>query len=135
MMQRLGELLIGQVDPLALAEIEALPHLPGGRWEREKRLIGFSEGQITAELARRWNFPMQIVQALERVYDPLVEQAFSRMGAVVNLAGLLADTPAASAETVDDLPHDVIAALGLDVRWMKATFPAAESFVNVSLAS
>ena len=120
--------------PLALVEIEALPHLPGGRWEREKRLIGFSEGQITAELARRWNFPMQIVQALERVYDPLVEQAFSRMGAVVNLAGLLADTPDASAETVDDLPHDVIAALGLDVRWMKATFPAAESFVNVSLA-
>ena len=134
MMQRLGELLIGQTDPLALVEIEALPHLPGGRWEREKRLIGFSEGQITAELARRWNFPMQIVQALERVYDPLVEQAFSRMGAVVNLAGLLADTPDASAETVDDLPHDVIAALGLDVRWMKATFPAAESFVNVSLA-
>ena len=116
----------------ALAEIEALPHLPGGRWERERRLVGFSEGQISAELARRWNFPMQIVQALERAYDPLVEQAFSRLGAVLNLAGLLADTPAANAETVDDLPHDVIKALGLDVRWLKATFPPAESVINVS---
>jgi hypothetical protein len=77
MMLRLGELLIGQANPQVLAEIEKLPHQPGERWQREMRLVGFSEGQITAELARRWNFPMQIVQALERTYDPLVEQAFS----------------------------------------------------------
>lgn len=108
MMLRLGELLIAQAKPEVLAEIERLPTLPGSRWEREKRLIGFSEGQITAELARRWNFPMQIVQALERSYDPLVEQAFSRLGAVINLAGLLADRESADAQTVDDLPTDVI---------------------------
>ena len=131
MMLRLGELLIGQANPQALTEIERLPHPPGARWEREKRLIGFSEGQITAELARRWNFPMQITQALERAYDPLVEQAFSRLGAVVNLAGLQADLPGADALAVDALPHDVINALALDVRWMKATFPAADSFVQL----
>ena len=131
MMLRLGELLIGQANPQALAEIERLPHPPGARWEREKRLIGFSEGQITAELARRWNFPMQISQALERAYDPLVEQAFSRLGAVVNLAGLLADMPGADALAVDALPHDVIEALGLEVRWMKATFPSADSFFSL----
>lgn len=132
MMLRLGELLIGQADPKALAEIEALPHLPGGRWEREKRLIGFSEGQITAELARRWNFPMQIVQALERSFDPLVEQAFSRLGAVVNLAGTLADVPDATADAVDSLPADVMAKLSLDAQWMKAKFPSADSFVGVN---
>ncbi|MBK9442878.1 MAG: HDOD domain-containing protein [Comamonadaceae bacterium] len=132
MMQRLGELLIGQADPQLLAEIEALPQAPGSRWEREKRLVGFSEGQITAELTRRWNFPMQIVQALERSYDPLVEQAFSRLGAVVHLAGLLADTPGANAEAVDALPHDVIQTLALDVRWMKATFPDSDSFLSVA---
>jgi len=131
MMLRLGELLIGQANPQALTEIERLPHPPGARWEREKRLVGFSEGQITAELARRWNFPMQIAQALERAYDPLVEQAFSRLGAVVNLAGLLADTPGADALAVDTLPHDVIEALALDVRWMKATFPAPDSFIQL----
>jgi HD-like signal output (HDOD) protein len=132
LMLRLGELLIGQADPKALAEIEALPHVPGGRWEREKRLIGFSEGQITAELARRWNFPMQIVQALERSYDPLVEQAFSRLGAVVNLAGTLADVPNATAEAIDSLPVDVVAKLGLDVQWMKARLPAVDSFVSLT---
>jgi HD-like signal output (HDOD) protein len=132
MMLRLGELLIGQTTPQMLVDIEKLPHLPGSRWEREKRLIGFSEGQVTAELARRWNFPMQMVQALERSYDPLVEQAFSRLGAVINLAGLLADTPGADALTVDNLPHDVINTLALDIRWMKATFPSVDSFINVS---
>jgi HD-like signal output (HDOD) protein len=130
MMLRLGELLIGQADPGALAEIEKLPHHPGSRWDRERRLIGFSEGQITAELARRWNFPMQIVQALERSYDPLVEQAFSRLGAVVNLAGILADVPNANAEAVDHLPPDVMAKLSLDTRWMKATFPSADAFIT-----
>jgi HD-like signal output (HDOD) protein len=131
MMLRLGELLIGQANPEALAEIEKLPHLPGGRWEREKRLTGFSEGQITAELARRWNFPMQIVQALERSFDPLVEQAFSRLGAVVNLAGMLADVPNAQADAVDSLPLDVINALTLDVQWMKTKFPPGDSFINL----
>ncbi|OIQ74074.1 HDOD domain protein [mine drainage metagenome] len=132
MMLRLGELLIGQADPGALAEIERLPHLPGARWEREKRLIGFSEGQVTAKLARLWNFPMQISQALERAYDPLVDQAFSRLGAVLHLAGILADIPAASAEAVDTLPHDVLAALALDVAWMKTNFPRSDVFINVS---
>ncbi len=131
MMLRLGELLIGQAHPQALAEIEKQPYVPGGRWERQRRLVGFSEGQVTAELARRWNFPMLMVHALERSYDPLVEQAFSRLGAVINLAGLLADTPQADALAVDALPHDVIGALALDVRWMKATFPLAESFIQL----
>jgi HD-like signal output (HDOD) protein len=131
MMLRLGELLMGQANPQALLEIEKLPHTPGGRWSRQRRLIGFAEGQITAELARRWNFPMQIVQALERSFDPLVEQAFSRLGAVIHLAGLLADMPDADALAVDALPHDVISALALDVRWMKATFPAADSFIRL----
>ncbi len=131
LMLRLGELLIGQADPKVLGDIEALPHVPGGRWEREKRLIGFSEGQITAELARRWNFPMQIVQALERSFDPLVEQAFSRLGAVVNLAGTLADVPDATPDAIDSLPADVIAKLSLDVQWMKASFPAPDSFVSI----
>lgn len=132
MMLRLGELLIGQAEPKTLLEIEKLPHLPGGRWEREKRLVGFSEGQVTAELARRWNFPMQIVQALQRSSDPMTEQAFSRLGAVVHLAGLLADTPCTGPEALDALPQDVVAALMLDVQWMRSTYPAANSFVDIT---
>jgi HD-like signal output (HDOD) protein len=132
MMLRLGELLIGQVNPQALAEIEKLPHLPGGRWEREKRLIGFSEGQITAELARRWNFPVAIIKALDQSLDPLAQTVFSKLAGVVHLAGTLADIPDAKADSVDILPADVLVKLGLDTQWMKTKFPAADGFVNVS---
>jgi HD-like signal output (HDOD) protein len=132
LMLRLGELLIGQADPAVMLEIEKLPHLPGSRWEREKRLVGFSEGHITAELARRWNFPMQMVQALQRAADPITDQAFSRLGAIMHLAGLLADTPDAGPEVLETLPEDVIDSLRLDVQWMHSHFPASSSFVDIT---
>ena len=132
MMLRMGELLIAQADPATLHEIEKLPHLPGVRWQREQRLVGFTEGQITAELARRWNFPMQIVQALQRSADPITEQAFSRLGAIVHLAGLLAEEPHRDAEAVDMLPTDVIAALMLDVDWLRTKFPDEATFLDVT---
>ncbi|APW42703.1 HDOD domain-containing protein [Rhodoferax saidenbachensis] len=132
MMLRLGELLIAQADPVTLHEIEKLPHLPGVRWQREQRLLGFTEGQITAELARRWNFPMQMVQALQRSADPITDQAFSRLGGVVHLAGLLAETDHAGIAAVDELPKEVIAALMLDMDWMRSKLPDTSSFMDVT---
>lgn len=134
MMLRLGELLIGQADPDLLLEIEKLPHQPGCRWARETRLVGFSEGQITAELARRWNFPMQMVQAMQRSSEPLSEQAFSRLGSVVHLASLLADTPYTGADMIDLLPLEVMDSFQVDVAWMRNDFPAAESFLDMAQA-
>jgi HD-like signal output (HDOD) protein len=132
MMVRLGEVLIAQAEPQTLLEIEKMPQMPGVRWQREKRLIGFTEGQITAELAHRWNFPMQMVQALRTCADPLVDQAYSRLGAVIHLAGLLADSANAGPEQVQDLPSDVLAALALDADWMREHFPSHADFVDAS---
>ncbi len=131
MMVRLGELLIGQADPKTLAEIEKLPHLPGARWERENRLVGFTEGQVTAELARRWNFPAEIVQALQQSFNPLVDKNFSRLAAIVHLASLLADTPNATVAALEALPQDVVAALMLDAKWMHDKFPPSDSFLAI----
>jgi HD-like signal output (HDOD) protein len=132
MMLRLGELLIVQAQPTALYVIEAQPHSPGYRWEREVRLVGFSEGQITAELARRWQFPMQMMQGLQRACDPMTDQAFSRLGAVVHLAALLADTPHANADAVAALPHDVLHALELPRELLQSAFPAVDTFMDVA---
>jgi HD-like signal output (HDOD) protein len=132
MMVRLGEVLIAQAEPKTLLEIEKMPQTPGVRWQREKSLVGFTEGQITAELAHRWNFPMQMVQALRTCADPLVDQAYSRLGAVVHLAGLLADSPNAGPEHVELLPSDVLAALTLDPEWMREHFPSNADFIDAS---
>ncbi|GAB4217619.1 MAG: HDOD domain-containing protein [Rhodoferax sp.] len=131
MMLRLGEVLIAQTRPEIMPALHAQPCLPGERWLRQHRLLGFAEGQITAELARRWNFPMQIVQGLQRSYDPLVEQAFSRLGAVVHLAGLLADSEQPSAESVAHLPSDVVAELVLEPDWLAQTLPDPARFVKL----
>jgi HD-like signal output (HDOD) protein len=128
MMLRLGELLIYQVEPTAFAEIEQLPHLPGGRREREQRLLGVSEGQITAELGRRWNFPEKIVRALETSFDPVAAHPFCQLGGIIHLASLLADTPSDDPAILDTLPDDVIEALRLDRAWMAARFPSHASF-------
>ena len=130
MMVRLGELLINQVDPVSVVKIELQPHLPGGRWQREQHLLGFSEGQITAELARRWNFPTEIVKALDTSSNPMASRPFCRLGAIVHLACLLADTPSDDPEILDTLPTDVATALQLDMAWMRGKFPGHASFTD-----
>ena len=134
MMLRLGEVLIGQAEPQTVLAIEKLPLQPGERWQREKQLVGYSEGEITAELARRWNFPMQMVQGLQRSADPLLEQAFSRLGAVLHLACLLSDTQGSGEDPLEVLPLEVIDSLKLDLDWLSATLPNRESFVELAAA-
>ena len=82
-------------------------------------------------MARRWNFPADIVQALQQSFDPLAEKSLSRLAAIVHLASLLADTPNASATSLETLPQDVVTALRLDAQWMQDKFPAAGSFVAI----
>jgi len=131
LMLRLGELIIGQSVPQATAQIEAQPSQPGERWEREKELAGFDEGEVTAELARRWNFPSDVVHALLFASDPLIEKPMTPLAGVLHLAGRLADVPDADAMAIDKLPVPVMAALALKYGWMKTDFPDAGSFVDI----
>jgi HD-like signal output (HDOD) protein len=132
MMARLGELIIGQSAPAILADVEKLPHIPGERWKREQQALGFTETQVTAELARRWNFPDAIVQGLEAASGPLLTQPFSPLGGVVHLAGWLADMPFSEPVIMDALPGDVIAALDLNRDWMRSRMPQPDSFFDLS---
>jgi HD-like signal output (HDOD) protein len=135
-MIRLGELIIAQNEPAKLLEIERLPHQPGGRWEREARLIGFTEGQISAELARRWNFPKEVVLALETSSDPIATKPFCRLGGIVHIAMLLAEIAVeqkmTAEETIDALPADVLKHLQLDLDWLKSHLPDVATFTDTS---
>jgi HD-like signal output (HDOD) protein len=132
MMLRLGELLIGQRAPASLVEIEAQPSQVTTRWEREQRLLGFDEAQVTAVLARHWNFPEAIVSGLQSAGDPMGVEPFDRLAGVVHLAARLADCPNPNPDVISDLPMAVINALALDRHWLVARFPRLESFVDVT---
>lgn len=135
LMLRLGELIIANAVPQAVAQIEAASLRPGDRWEQEKQLAGFDEGEVTAELARRWNFPSDVVQALLLASDPLVEKPIVSLAGVVHLAGHLADVAEADAGAIDTLPVPVMAALSLKYGWMKSDFPDRGSFTNIAALS
>ncbi len=133
MMVRLGELIIAQRQPGLIAQIEMLPRAPGERWTRERSLCGFDEGQITAEVARRWDFPDSVTQALNDCVQPMSAAQLSKSSMVTHLAALLADEAAPNADSLQSLPLEVIQALGLDLAELQATLPNAESFSDISM--
>lgn len=131
LMLRLGELIIGTAHPEGIAAIEKLPCKPAERWERERALCGFDEGQVTAELARRWNFPTTIQYSLRMASDPLSHKPPIPLSGILHLAARLADLPQADAEAIDTLPVPIMSALHLKYGWMKADFPDGSRFVAV----
>ncbi len=136
---RLGELIIAQKAPEQIPAIEHLPHHAGGRWERERSLLGFSEAQVTAELARRWKFPDSLVLALETADDPLEHTPFCRLGGILHVAMLLAEIgleePKSPADTIASLPAEIKKALQLDSEWLAEHLPPVASFVDVDIRS
>lgn len=126
MMLRLGELVIAQKHPDLLEAIELQPCAPGERWTRERTLSGFDEGQITAEIARRWDFPQTLTEALQSCARPLQGPEPSTLGAVVHLAALLADTPVVNSAVLEGLPSDITGFLRLDMERLGESIPDAE---------
>lgn len=131
-MMRVGELLMGMKSPSSVMEFERQPQAPGERWQRETALLGLTEGQVSAELARAWNFPDSMIEALDAAAAPLNAQPFSRLGAVLHVAELLASAPEANEEAVSELPADVLDALDVDAAWMVQRLPQAQRYVDAS---
>lgn len=132
-MVRVGALLVGMKSPSNAKAFERQPSQPGARWEREEALMGFNEAQVSAELARAWNFPDTMVDALNAAARPLLAQPFSRLGAVLHLAELLAAADELGTSAVDNLPAEVLQALELDADWMHTRLPQAQVYVNASM--
>ncbi len=130
LMLRLGELIIAHARPDTVAAIEQLPCAPGERWQREQAAVGFDEAEVTAELARRWNFPSEFVHALLLASSPLTENPIAPLAGVVHLGSLLADQPDANADAIETLPVPVMEALALKYGWLKSTFPDPANFIN-----
>ncbi len=127
MMLRLGELIIAQRSPEALAQIEDYPNHAKMRWERAHNLLGFDETQVTAVMAKYWNFPQAMIDGLQSASKPMDESPFCALGGVLHLAALLADSPLAGPQAVQALPIEVVVALALDPRTLEAQLPSKKS--------
>jgi HD-like signal output (HDOD) protein len=135
MMLRLGEALIGQARPGDLTAIELLPCPPGERWLRERQYLGFDEGQITAAMARRWDFPSEVADALEQACQPITSPRTTLLAQVVSLAGWLtehADVPTDLHAGIPQLPPRLLLNLKISADQLMGELPDPETFVDVS---
>ena len=132
MMLRLGQLPMAQHNPTLMELIEQPPREPGERWGRELKLTMFHEGAVTAEMARRWDFPDAVVDALQNAAAPLDAAVFSPLAGVLHLAGLLADLPDPRPEALANLPIGILQRLNLPLDKLQKSMPNAESLSDVS---
>ncbi|TXH87769.1 MAG: HDOD domain-containing protein [Rhodoferax sp.] len=133
MVHRVGELVIALQSPLLIDQVENPPCVPGERWVRERAVIGFDEGQLMAEVARRWDFPEEVALGFNYMAQPLTAKPFSPLAAVLHLASMLAEHPADATDPVLGLPAVVLQTLGLDAAELNAEMPDPESFVDLNL--
>lgn len=133
MMLRLGELSLGQARPFDLKRIEAKPIQPGERWLRQRHLIGFDEGQVTAELVQNWDFPDPMVKGLRHCAQPMLSSKFYELAAVLHLAARLADCGPISAASIEGLPVILMKLLHLDPNILLLDPPSAEALSDVSM--
>lgn len=124
MMLRLGEISMASARPGCLLKIEAAPIAPGERWARQRQYIGFSEGEVTAELAQHWDFPPVLVTGMRCCAQPLTQGDFSRLAGVLNLAARLADSGALTPDNVEQLPGLLMQLFGLDASSLLTNPPA-----------
>jgi hypothetical protein len=102
------------------------------RWKRERETTGFDEGQIGAEIARRWDFPEVVSLALQASANPLAG-VNSPLGAIVHLAGILSDPAVLPARSLGVLPFPVFESLGLNLERLQKSIPSAESLSDISM--
>lgn len=126
LMHGIGQVLLHLALPRESKEIDAAVAQGGHRISIEKAALGFSNNEVGAELARRWNFPEPIQAAIQNSDAPLEQEPVHPLAALVHCAIYLTDAqldgmPLASLS--DGFPRDVAATLRLDVDAVLAELP------------
>jgi HD-like signal output (HDOD) protein len=91
------------VEPEIVARCDELNDSPDCLIGHEMEWLGCSHLEVSAALAKRWDFPKEIVDALVAARDPLAAEPFSVLGGVLRLASTLADAGDLQLAEVDTL--------------------------------
>lgn len=116
---RTGRILMLIAEPELVARTEALAQESDSLIGHERALLGCSHLQVSAELARRWNFPLAVCAAIDAAADPLAAQPFVPLGAVLRMASVLADAgerELPELETLLDKQPLLVQQFGLDAQ-------------------
>ena len=124
LMHGIGQLQMHAGMPQAVAPLDRqMGVLDAGRAELETQALGFHYGEVSAELARLWNFPESLIVALRDVPQPLASPEFSPAAAWVHLGAWRARTEVLAltdAQALASYPAAVGKRLGLTPDWVPA---------------
>jgi HD-like signal output (HDOD) protein len=100
---------------------EKMGVLEAGRAELEKKTLGFHYGDVSAELAKIWNFPQPLIDALRDIPQPLAAAEFSVPAAWVHLGAWRARTEVLALtdeQVLASYPEMVGKRLDIDPTWV-----------------
>jgi HD-like signal output (HDOD) protein len=124
LMHGIGQMQMHAGMPAAMASLDQQMNvLDAGRAELEKQALGFHYGDVSAELAKIWNFPEALTVALRDIPQPLAAKEFSKPAGWVHLGAWRARTEVLNMNdeaVVASYPYEVGQRLGIDPAWVPA---------------
>lgn len=118
----LGHLVMHVAKPQGLAQLDKEIHpLAPERAQAETARFGYHHGDVSAELAKRWNFPAEIAEPLRQIPDPLGFEPLNTVAAIVHVAAWRARVAHfnwSNEQAEASCPAQVAAATGLPLRWL-----------------
>jgi len=133
LVMRIGRVLMLMVEPEIVARCDELNDTPDSLIGHEMEWLGCSHLEVSAALARRWDFPKEIVDALVAARDPVAATPFSVLGAVLRLASTLADAgdlQLAEVDTAVAMQSEVMARLDLSAEDLAENLLSWESLTQ-----
>lgn len=130
LIHNIGELLIHIVAPNEAVIIDKAVAVGANRVNMEDNQIGFDYVMVGEELARRWNFPLEIQQAIKYQVKPMEQEPASKLTGVLHVSAILADAIEENWAADDiraNLPSAVVSQLGLDVEKIIEDLPNLSS--------
>ena len=118
LIHNIGSLLIAMSQPKIAAEIAQYVKGDKPRDKVETNLLGFTHADASAELARRWKFPPDLIAAVDGQLTPLAFDPVSKEAAALHLAtcvseGKAKETPLPVLEA--KMPYKLLEVLELEM--------------------
>ena len=124
LLHAIGQLQMHTVAAPAMASLDQqVGVLAPGRAQLEKQTLGFDHGDVSAELARVWHFPLPLTEALRHIAQPLAAPEFLEASALVHLGAWRARADVlgwSEAEQLANYPVEVGERLYLQPDWTPA---------------
>lgn len=116
-----GHLVMHAVEPAALRALDKDVHpLAADRAAAERNRLGYHNGEVSAELARRWHFPADVADALQRCPAPTKSQPLNAQAALVHIGAWRARIEAlklSPKQAQAECPVPVIDAMRMRLEW------------------